>query len=84
MSHKHGDAHIKKEGEKKKAKTTVTWHSIKCEGIRRKKEKWMCPCTISTRQDGAEEAITLSPQPKAYALETVEDNPIELRDEGDD
>ena len=44
----------------------------------------MCPCTISTRQDGAEEAITLSPQPKAYALETVEDNPIELRDEGDD
>ncbi|AES98890.1 hypothetical protein MTR_5g074170 [Medicago truncatula] len=37
MSQKQGDAQLKKEGEKKKAKTTVTWHNIECEGSRQKK-----------------------------------------------
>lgn len=34
-SKKQGDAaQLKKEGDKKKAKTTMTWHFIECEGTR--------------------------------------------------
>ena len=36
MSQKQGDAQLKKEGEKKKAKTIVTWHGIECKGCGQK------------------------------------------------
>jgi len=37
MSQKQGDAaQLKKEGEKKKAKSTVTWHGIECDGFVKK------------------------------------------------
>jgi len=48
MSQKQLDAHIKKVGKKKKAKTTVTWHCIECEGSGQK-SKANVPYTISTR-----------------------------------
>jgi len=32
MSQKHGDAKLNKEGEKKRAESTVTWHKIECDG----------------------------------------------------
>jgi len=42
---------LKKEGEKKKAKTTMKWHNMKCEGSEEKKKNPMRKCmyTISTR-----------------------------------
>jgi len=37
MSQKQGDdSQLQKEGEKKKEKTTVTWHGIECEGTGQK------------------------------------------------
>jgi hypothetical protein len=40
MSEKQGDAQLKREGEKKKAKITMTWHDIECdESVKKKKKK---------------------------------------------
>jgi len=38
MSQKQGDAQLKNEGEKKKEKSIVTWHDIKCERSGKKKQ----------------------------------------------
>ena len=41
MSQKHSDAaQLKKEGEKKKAKSTVTWNGIKYDGSVKKKKQF--------------------------------------------
>jgi len=36
MSQNQGDAQLKREGEKEKAKTIVTWHDIECDGSLKK------------------------------------------------
>jgi hypothetical protein len=38
MPQNQGDVQLKKEGVKKKAKSTVTWHIIECDGSVKKKK----------------------------------------------
>jgi len=51
MSQNQGDVQLTKEGEKKKSKSNVKEPD--------KKARWMCPCTISTKWDGAEWHVIL-------------------------
>ena len=48
MSQNQGDVQLKNECEKKKVKSTVTWHRIECDGsVKKKKAIGRCRCTIS-------------------------------------
>ena len=83
MSQKQGDAQLKKEGAIKKAKTTVTWHGIECEGSGQKSKANVSVYNFNKmRRSGR--SCYFGPQPKAGASGTVEDNSIDLSDEGDD
>jgi len=83
MSHKQSDAaQLKKEGEKKKEKSNVKWHEIECDGSI-KKSYSKVPVYNHSRLRRSGMTCYFGLQPKAGALETVEDNPIELSDEED-
>ena len=87
MSWKEGDAQLKKEGEKdlkKKAKTTVTWHDIKCKGYGKKKNDANEPLYNFNKLRRSGRTCYFSPQPKLGAPRTIEDNPIDLSDERED
>ena len=84
MSQKQGDvAQLKKEGEKNNGKSTVTWHGIKCDGSV-KKSDLKVPVYNQSKMRRSGRTCYYSPQPKAGATGTVEDNPIDLCDEEDD
>jgi len=84
ISQKQGDAtQLKKEGEKKKAKSTVTWHGIECNGSVKKSDSNVLVYNHS-RLRRSEMTCYFCPQPKSGAPGTVEDNPIDLCDEEDD
>ena len=72
---------MKKKGEKKKAKTTVTWPDIKCEGFRRRrKSNAKVPVYNFNKLRRSERTCYFGPQPKVGALGIFEYNPI---DEGE-
>jgi len=81
MSQEKGDAQLKKEGEKKKAKTNVTWHSIECKGSIQK-SKVNVPMYNSNKMRRSGRTCYFGPQRKAGAPGTVEENPIDLSEEG--
>jgi len=74
----------KKEGDdKKKAKSPMTWHKIKSDGsIKKMGSKVPVYNKFRLRRSGR--TCYYGPQPKEGAQGTVEDNPIEISDEGDD
>ena len=80
MSHKKGDPQLKKEDEKKKAKTTVTWHRIECEGTRQKSKANVLVYNFNKMRRSGRNCY-FGPQPKVGAPRTIEDNPIDLSDE---
>jgi len=82
MSQKQSDAQLKKEGEKKKAKTTVTWHGIECEGTGQKSKANVPVYNFNKMMRSG--TCYFGPHPKVGAPGTAEDNPIDLSDEGDD
>jgi len=83
MSQRQGDAaQLKKEGERKKEKSTMTWHGIECDGSVKKNELKVSVYNQS-RLRRSERTCYFGPQPKAGAPGTVKDNPIELSDERD-
>jgi hypothetical protein len=68
--------------EKKKEKSPMTWHIITCDGSVKKKDSKVSVYNQSRlRRSGR--TCYFGPQPKAGAPGTVEDNPIDLSDEGD-
>ena len=74
----------KKEGdEKKKGKSHLTWYIIECDGSVKKKN-----LNVSVynqfRLRRSRRTCYFGPQPKPGAAGTVEDNPIEISDDGDD
>ena len=74
----------KNEGdEKKKAKSPTTWHIIECDGSV-KKSDLKVPVYNHSRLRRSGRTCYFGPQPKAGTPWTVEDNPIEIRYEGDD
>ena len=74
----------KKEGDdKKKTKSSVTWHIIECDGSLKKKGLKV-PIYNQSRLRRSGRTCYFGPQPKEGALCTVEDNPIDLCDEEDD
>jgi len=83
MSQKEGDAaQLKKEGEKKKEKLTVTWPGIECDvSVKKSDSKVLVYNQSRLKRSGR--TCYFGPQPKVGAPGTVEDNPIKLRDEGD-
>jgi len=84
MSQKQGDvAQLKKEGEKKNGKSTVTWHRIKCDGSVKKSDSKVLVYNHSKLRRNRRTCY-YGHQPKAGAPGTVEDNPIDLCDEEDD
>ena len=83
MSQKEDNAQLKKKGKKKKAKTTVTWHNIKCKGSRQNIKASVPVYNFNKIKQGGMTCY-FGPHPKASAPETVNDNPIDLSDEGDD
>jgi len=84
MSQKQGDdAQLKKEGEKKKAKMTVTWHIIKCD-VSVKKSDSKVPVYNRSRLRRSGRTCYFGPQTKAGAPGTVEDNQVDLCDEEND
>jgi len=74
---------LKKEGEKKKSKTTVTWHDIECEGSKQK-SKVNVPVYNFNKMRRSGHTCYFGPQLKACTPGTVEDNLIDLSDEGED
>jgi len=84
MSQKQGDAtQLKKEGEKKKAKPTETWHRIECNRSVKKSDSNVSVYNHS-RLSMSGRTGYFGPQPKLGAPGTVEDNPIDVCDEEDD
>ena len=84
MSKKQGNAaQLKKEGEKKKVNSTVTWHGIECDGSAKKSNSKVPVYDHSTLRS-SRRTCYFRPQPKACSPGTVEDNPIYLCDEEDD
>jgi len=77
------DVQLKKEGEKKKAKSTVTWHEIKCDGFV-KKSYSNVPVYKFFRLRRSGRTCYFGPKPKSSAPGTVVDNPVNLCDEEDD
>jgi len=78
-----GEVQLKKEGEKKKAKSIVTWHRIECDGSVKKNNLNVLVYNHSKlRRSGM--TCYFGPQPKAASPGTVEDNSIDLYDEGND
>ena len=74
----------KKEGyDKKKEKSPMTWHGITCDGSEKKKDSKV-PVYNHSRLRRSGRTCYFGPQPKASAPGTVEDNSIEISDEGDD
>jgi len=83
MSQNLGDAQLKNECEKKKEKSTLTWHEIECDGSVKKSNLKVSVYNHSRlRRSGR--TCYFGPQLKAGVARTVEDNPIDLSDEGDD
>jgi len=83
MSQKQGDvAQLKKEGEKKKEKSHMTWHGIKCDGFVKKKDSKV-PVYNHSRLRRGGRTCYFGPQPKACAPGNIEDNPIDLCDKED-
>jgi len=84
MSQKQGDVdQLKKEGDKKKEKSPMTWHKIVCDGSKKKKDSKV-PVYNQSRLRRSGRTCYFGPQPKAGVVGTVADNPIELSDEEDD
>jgi len=84
MSQKQGDAaQLEKDGEKKKDKSTITWHKIECDSSVKKNDSKVPPVYNQSRLRRSERTCYFCPQPKAGALGTVKDNPIDLCDEED-
>jgi len=84
MSQKQNDdAQLKKRVRRRKQKPL--WHGT-VSNVKEpdKKVRWMCPWTISTRWDEAEEPVILVCSQKQVPPGTVEDNTIDLSDERDD
>ena len=74
----------KNEGdENKKKKSPMTWHKIVCDGSIKKKDSKVLVYNQS-RLRRSRRTCYFGPQPKEGAPGTVEDNPIEISDEGDD
>jgi len=74
----------KKEGDdKKKAKSPMAWHEIEYDGSVEKKGSKV-PVYNQSRLRRSGRTCYFGHQPKEGALETVEDNQIEISDEGDD
>jgi len=85
MSQNQGNIQLnKKEGdEKKKAKSSMTWHIIECDGSKKKKDLKVSMYNQSRlRRSGR--TCYFGPQPKAGASGIVKDNPIDLCYEKDD
>jgi len=81
MSQKQGDAaQLKKEGEKKKANLTVTWHRIECGSVKKNN----LPVYNHSRLRRSGRTCYFGPRPKAGATGTVKDNQIDLCDEEND
>jgi hypothetical protein len=79
MPQNQGDVQLKKEGVKKKAKSTVTWHRIECDGsVKKNNLKVPVYNHFCLRRSGR--SCYFGPQPKAGALGIVEDNLIDLCD----
>jgi len=76
-------AQLKKEGEKKKVNSTMTWHEIECVGSI-KKSSLMVSVYNRSRLRRRGRTCYFGPQPKAGPSGTVEDNPVDLWDEEDD
>jgi len=75
MSQKQGDAaQLKKEGEKKKSKSTMIWHEIECDGFV-KQSNSKVPIYNQSRLRRSGRTCYFGPQPKAGAPRTVENNP---------
>jgi len=83
MSQNQGDVQLKMEGEKKKAKSTMTWHRIECEGTRQK-SKVNVPMYNFNKMRRSGMTSYFGPQPKVGAPWTIEDSPIDLNKERDD
>jgi len=74
----------KNEGDaKKKEKLPMTWHIIVCDGSSKKKDSKV-PVYNQLRLRRSGRTCYFGPQPKEGASGTVEDNSIEISDEGDD
>ena len=71
---------MKNECEKKKAKSTLTWHKIECDGSI-KKNNLKVSVYNHFRLRRSERTFYFGPQSKAGALVTVADNPIDISDE---
>jgi hypothetical protein len=69
--------------EKKKEKSPLTWNGIACDGFVKKKDLKV-PVYNQSRLRRSGRTCYFGPQPKEGAPGTVEDNPIEISDEGDD
>jgi len=82
MSQNQGDVRLKNESDKKKAKSHVIWHGIECDDSV-KKSNSKVPVYNQSRLRRSGRTCYFGPQPKESAPGTVEDNPIELSDEGD-
>jgi len=66
MSQNQGDVQLKKEGEKNKAKSTVTWHKIECDGSV-KKSNSNVPMYNQSRPRRSGRTCFFGSQPKAGA-----------------
>jgi hypothetical protein len=82
MSQNQGEVQLKNESDKKKAKSTLIWHRVECDGSV-KKSNSKVPVYNHSRLRRSRRTCYFGPKPKAGAPGTVEDNPIDLSDEGD-
>jgi len=69
--------------EKKKEKLSMTWHIIVCDGSIKKKDSKV-PVYNQSRLRRSERTCYFGPQPKEGVPGNIEDNPLEISDEGDD
>jgi hypothetical protein len=77
MSQNQGDAQLKNECEKKKVKSTLTWHDIEYDGSV-KKSNSKVPVYSHSRLRRRRRTCYFGPQLKAGTPRTVKDNPIDL------
>ena len=83
MSQNLGDAQLKNECEKKKEKSTLTWHEIECDGSV-KKSNLKVSVYNHSRLRRSEKTCYFVPQSKAGDPGAVEENLIDLSDKVDD